>query len=266
MKKKTMFASVLLGAVLGFSALTANAALYTTNFGSLVPGYAANDDNTFSAVTLPFTINYFGTTYSSIFVNNNGNATFGAGTSSFTPSPLNTQTTHPMIAPYWTDLDSRSDPLGAIVASTGGSGVYFSTVSPDEVVMTWDRLGYFSTNYSGRAQFQLVLRDPTSVIPTGEGMIGFFYGGVTGDNDVHSVTVGFGDGSSNINTGEISLFSGLSSAVSASVNDQHFWFGLSGQGAPEPTPNGVPEPCTLLLFGIGLVGMAAFKRTVNKIG
>lgn len=263
MKKKTMFANALLGAVLGFSALSANAVLFTSNFGSLVPGYAPNDDGSFGPVSLPFSINYFGTTYNSIFVNNNGNATFGAGTSSFSPSPLNSQTTQPMIAPFWTDLDSRSDPLGAIVAGTAGSGVYFNQVSSTEVVMTWDRLGYFSRNYSGRAQFQLVLNDPNSAIPAGEGVIGFFYDGVTSGSDPHNVTVGFGDGLAAINTGEISLFSGLSSTVSQQVADQHFWFGLSGAGVPITPSNGVPEPGSIALLGIGLAAFASLRRRIK---
>ncbi len=263
MKKALVFFSLTL-MLTGLSVSIANGQLYTTNFGSLVPGYFPNDDATFPAISLPYSINYFGTTYNSIYVNNNGNATFGSSTFSYTPSPLNTQVTQPMIAPYWTDLDSRSDPLGAIVANTGGSGVYFRQVSPTEVVMTWDRLGYYSTNYSGRAQSQLVLRDPNSVIPAGEGVIGFFYDGVTSGTDYHTVQVGFGDGLAAINTGEISLFGNPSSTVSQQVNDQHFWFGLSGQGQPTQPTQGVPEPTTMLLLGLGLIGLAGVRRKVKK--
>ena len=252
---------VAVAAAAGFSVPTADAALFTNDFGPLLPSYVPNDDATFPAVGLPFSINFFGTTYNSIFVNNNGNATFGAATGAFTPSPLNTQTTQPMIAPYWTDLDSRADPLAPIAAHTGGSAVYFRQTSPTEVVMTWDRLGYFPVNYSGRAQFQLVLRDPSSVIPAGEGVIGFFYDGVTAGTDSHSVTVGFGDGLPTINPGEISLFSGLSPTVSGQVNDQHFWFNLTG-GIPAPTP-AVPEPGSIALLGTGLAALAFVGRTIK---
>jgi hypothetical protein len=259
MKKKAIFANTLLWAALGFSALTANAALFTSSFGSLVSGYVPNDDSSFGAVGLPFSINYFGTTYNSIFVNNNGNATFGGSTSSFSPSPLNTQTTRPMIAPFWTDLDSRLDPLGAIVAGTGGSGVYFNQVSPTEVVITWDRLGYFSENYSGRAQFQLVLQDPNSAIPAGQGVIGFFYGGETCGSDSHNVSIGFGDGLAAVNPGEISVFSGSTCAASGQFTGNN-WFGLSGAGVPI---TGVPEPGSIALLGIGLAAVASLRRRIK---
>jgi PEP-CTERM motif len=237
-------------AALGLASLHAQAQLYTSSIGSLLPGYAQNDDSTFAAVSLGFGVNFFGTTYTSIFINNNGNATFGAPTGSFTPSALNAQTTQPMIAPYWTDLDSR----------VGGatSGVYV-TQSAHQLVATWQDMGYFSANYTGRATFQLVLNDPSSLAP-GEGAIGFFYDRMTNGTDNHNVTAGFGDGLSAVNPGEIAYFGGSTGAASAQLNGTHVWFNLDG-GTPTQIP-AVPEPETYALMALGLaaIALAARKR------
>src|SRR3954449_13428183 len=39
--------------------------------------FPANDEDTVT-ISLPFSVNFFGTTYSQLFLNNNGGATFGA--------------------------------------------------------------------------------------------------------------------------------------------------------------------------------------------
>ena len=125
-------------------------------------------------------------------------------------------------------------------------------------MVTWDRLGYFSVNYSGRAQFQLVLNNPGAPIPAGEGVIGFFYADVTSGSDGHNVTSGFGDGLTAINTGEISHFSGNSAGASTALNNTFVWFGLDG-GAPVviPPDGSVPVPATgaLLMAGLGAIGL-----------
>src|SRR5262245_44212569 len=46
---------------------------------------APNDDSSTGLVNLGFTANYFGNNYSSLYVNNNGNLTFGQALSTFTP-------------------------------------------------------------------------------------------------------------------------------------------------------------------------------------
>ena len=72
---------------------------------SLAPGFnsfelPANDDGSTAEIKLPFKVNYFGKTYGGVYVNNNGNLTFGASQSQYTPQPLGSITL-PMIAPFW---------------------------------------------------------------------------------------------------------------------------------------------------------------------
>lgn len=239
-------------------AAPASAALFTTDFGSQVVGYAPNDDVTFGPVALPFSLNYFGTEYNSVIVSNNGNVQFGTNSGSFSPSPLNTTTEIRAIAPYWTDLESRDDPLGSIAPQTGGSAVYVSTPTANQIVFTWDRLGYWNRDYGGRAEFQLVLNNPNAAIAPGQAAIGFYYGTIQPQAGFpgRQVTIGFGDGLAAINPGEIALFGGPSDEVAAAINagPGFYLFGLRG-GVPTPTP----APATLALFGLGIAA-AGFAR------
>jgi hypothetical protein len=56
-------------------------------------------------VSLGFTVN-FGGAFSSVYINNNGNLTFGSSLSAYTPFPLSTSTM-PIIAPFFADVDTR---------------------------------------------------------------------------------------------------------------------------------------------------------------
>src|SRR5690348_8190440 len=67
---------------------------------------ARNDDGSTAQINLPFTLNFFGQTFSHAFVNTNGNITFSAALSTFTPGPIVNNST-PIIAPYWADWDTR---------------------------------------------------------------------------------------------------------------------------------------------------------------
>jgi len=59
-------AMVLLGGAVGMAQAT------TVASGFDASTLAANDDGSTSLVNLPFTINFYGTDYSSLYVNNNG--------------------------------------------------------------------------------------------------------------------------------------------------------------------------------------------------
>ena len=117
------------------SATPAVAALYTTSYGTLQPTSSNCDDCFDGPVAFPGTgqsINFFGSTYSGLYVGSNGYVTFGAGHSEYVSSPLNVQVVGPMIAGEFTDLDSRTD---------AASNVYVNNSTPE---LTGDSIGFSS--------------------------------------------------------------------------------------------------------------------------
>ena len=97
----------------------------------------ANDDGSTGSVALPFGANFFGTTYNSLFVNNNGNVTFGQSLSNFTPFSIAASQT-PIIAPFFADVDTRK---GNIV--TFGSGLF---KAHNAFVVNWPDVRHFDTS------------------------------------------------------------------------------------------------------------------------
>jgi hypothetical protein len=130
---------------------------------------AANDDGSSTIQNIGFTINFFGVNYSSLYVNNNGNVTFNAPLSLYTPSALSLAGT-PILAPFLADVDTRgTDGNGAgnsLVgwgSRTGAFGI--PTVnSPaglrhDMFAVNWVDVGFFSQQVSPLNRFQLVIID-----------------------------------------------------------------------------------------------------------
>ena len=135
-----------------------------------LPGFTANvlppnDDLSSNEVPLPFTLNFFGTNFTSLFVNNNGNVTFGAPLGDFTPSGLNGNNNGtPIIAPFWADVDTTGAFSGdPSVPNSPPSGVVtfgVDTVNGHQAFgVTYENVGYFGTHTDKLNSFQLVLID-----------------------------------------------------------------------------------------------------------
>lgn len=98
-----------------------------------------NDDSYTSAIDItsvfPDGLNFFGTIWDAIYVNNNGNITFNYGLSSYTPGEISAGTS-PIIAPYWGDVDTRggetSESAGGITNAPYDLGTYQSYLNSQE--------------------------------------------------------------------------------------------------------------------------------------
>jgi MYXO-CTERM domain-containing protein len=116
---------------------------------------APNDDGSTGNIGLGFDFCFYRESRNSLFINNNGNVTFGASFGGFTPTgfPL---TGRAMIAPFWADVDTRNRTdadTNLVWHRTYGSA------GNQVFVVTWDSVGYFSGQNGARNTFQLALAE-----------------------------------------------------------------------------------------------------------
>jgi hypothetical protein len=236
------------------------AAVMTGGGNAANVGGTRNDDGFQGPLNLGFSLAFFGNTYTQYYANNNGNISFGNGIAAFTPSGPQ-GATQPIISPFFADVDTRNAASGLM---------YVRSDIPNELIVTWDQVGYYDTNADKLDSFQLVLRGPNYVVPSGEGQVGFFYKGMnweTGDASGGSggfggtpAAVGFGDGLSN---GYILQGSTLN-GISGIVNNKYIWFNLTNGGvtpvSSSPSSAAVPavSPWGLVVLGLGILGIGQY--------
>ncbi len=117
-----------------------------------------NDDWSTDTVTLPFNFCFYGNPLTKLFINNNGNVSFGSPYSTFTadsfPSP-----DFVMVAPFWGDVDTRN-----LL-----SGLVYYKLTPTYLAVQWDHVGYYNTHADKVNTFQLIMTDGLDpILPSGQ--------------------------------------------------------------------------------------------------
>ena len=232
---------------------------YTNNLGANIVTtggeHAANvgnadgrNDDGYMALDLGFNVTFFGQTYSALFINNNGSVSFGDGVAEYRPNGV-TGADAPIISPFFGDVDTRNP----------DSGVVHYNLAQNQLVVTWDNVGYYSAHGDKTNSFQLVLRGDGYVPVAGEGLIGFFYGNMGWDTTDTSkfAAVGFGNGTGDGQTIDGSLVPGVNNIV----QNKYIWFDAKLDTVP---PAAVPEPSALALTMIGLLGAGLSARRKRK--
>ena len=264
-------------AVAGF-AIPTSAQIVRTFAGSAANSLARNDDRSTRLVNVGFNVNFFGTVYSQLYVNNNGNLTFAAPLRSYTPSNLLSRST-PIIAPFFADVDTRGSGSSVVTYGSGTLGGLAAFVTNYINVGAYNRLPLYNS-------FQLVMINRSDITP-GDFDFEFNYSLITWEagraNGSNRRGLGGSPARAGYSNGASASFEIAGSAINGAfldtntlsvlVNNQ---FGTPFDGAamdgrytfnvrngvifaPVITP--VPEPSSFGMFAVlGLFGIVAMRR------
>ena len=113
---------------------------YGENVYSTSPKVAGNNDD--GSIEIDVTsvfgedgINFFGTEYTSLYVNSNGLITFDSPETSYTPSGIS-GLGEPAIAPFWSDVD----------VSKGGEIYWDVDEDSEQITITWEKVAPYMGN------------------------------------------------------------------------------------------------------------------------
>ena len=110
-------------------------------------------------------LDFFGHTYTKLWINNNGNVTFGSPSSTYTPSAITASSGNPNISPFFADVDTRGTTVTPTPGGTsqGTNEVWYDLDTVNHVfTVTWDDVGYYSGGIDKLNAFQLQIIDESN--------------------------------------------------------------------------------------------------------
>lgn len=181
-----------------------------TDAGCATYSLPRGDDVGTSAVSLGFDVNWFGTSYSQILINNNGGISFNDGGGSFTNyAGIDLRAaTRPLILPVFTDLDTRNSLTSQVtygpISSFDGTNGY---------CINWVNVGHYNQSVPYYSAQLLILKRGSS----GDVDIVFNYDNIDAMTTTTALEIGYAD-------------------PVGSANDYRFAY--SGVSSPNPYANG----------------------------
>lgn len=129
-------------------------------------GFNNGDDGSHGPINLPFAFQLYGTFYNQVYININGNLSFGQPYGTFTAQgfPVNN---FPMVAPFWADVDLRGP--GA------GNNIVRYKVTPTALYVNWINVGYYPMQVDKRNTFQVIITNGTDPIAPNGANVSFCY-------------------------------------------------------------------------------------------
>jgi gliding motility-associated-like protein len=112
------------------------------------PPLYRNDDASTQLLTIPFSFCFYGSTFTSLYINNNGNISFDGPQVTYRPDSLPTND-FMALAAFWSDVDTRNF----------NSGVVYYKIAPTYMIVTWDHVGYYNAHADKKNTFQLIITD-----------------------------------------------------------------------------------------------------------